>query len=282
LSQPPISDEDLKSYLLGNMSPPARSALEDRYLSDDGIYERLLAIEEELIDQQVRGLLPHTQAAYFKRQLLLSRDGLERLKFSQALTQLHSRGRRRAPRLILDVLSQWTRRRALVPSAITAMFLLAFAILWQDFRSEGPQSHATHVVNIHTHESKTQNPPRTVAAPSSSVTLFLRSLSRGNSAGNILRVPSRHAQVFLAAEIPGDLQSSYHATIQRVDSATPQAPANIFKRAAQSGTIVVSAEFTSEAFQDGAYIFTISMETEHHSAEEIIAYAFSVVGTSTS
>ena len=263
-----ISDEDLESYLLGDMPPPARSALEDRYLSDDGIYERLLAIEDELIDHQVHGLLSTSQRACLKEQLLLSEDGLERLKFAQALAQLHLHRRRRLPRRVADGLPQWSNRGALYPSAIGAMVLLAFAIFWRDFRTESVRPQAM-----------TQTAPRADHAPSSSVTLLLRSVSRDKSAGNILRVPGGHAHVFLEAQIAGDIKNSYHVTLQHSDSATIETPANVTTRASQSGTIVISADFSSESLKEGDYILTVSMETGQHSSEEIIAYALSVIRT---
>ena len=282
MSQQPISDEDLKSYLLGTMPPPACAALEDRYLSDDDTYERLQAIEEELIDQRARGLLPRSQRAYFEGHLLLSNDGLERLRFARALAQLHSHRRQSIARRLANLLR--SNRGALGLAAVSAVALLACAILWRDFRSESVRPQSTHLTNVLANESMTKSPPRGNHAPSPSVTLFLRSLSRDKSPGNILRVPSGYAHVVLEAETPGDVQNSYHVTIQRVDAddATLQTPTNIIKRAAQSGTIIVSAEFPPEFFRDGAYIFTISMETGHHSSEEIIAYEFSVVNTPTS
>jgi hypothetical protein len=100
--------------------------------------------------------------------------------------------------------------------------------------------------------------------------------------GNILRIPGGYTRVLLEAEFPGDERKSYHATIRPVDSDQAQTSTNIKKQMTQPGTIFISADFSAEPLEGGDYIFTIFMETQSHSSEEVMAYTFSVVRTPSS
>ena len=260
MGQNHISDEDLKSYLLGELPQPARTRLEERYLSDDDTYERLLAIEEELIDHHVQGLLSTGQWEPVKRGLLLGEDGLERLRLARALGQLRLQSGQRLSRRVAEGLRHWTSRKVLAPAAIGAAVLLIFVAFRGDFLR--PLTRDVSPMN---------------GVPSSTATLLLRSVSRDDSAGNVLRISRGQDRVRLEAEIPGDERKSYHITIRRADGGPIPTPADIVKRTASAGNVLIAADFNSESFQDGDYIFTIFMETGSHSAEEIIAYAFSVV-----
>jgi hypothetical protein len=264
MSQYPISDEDLKSYLLGTLPQPARALLEDRYLSDDDTYERLLAIEEELIDHHVYGLLSSREWEPLKRSLLLSKDGPERLRFARALEQVRLQTRQTLPGRLADGWRRSTYRKALAPVVIGAIGVLLCVTLWE----------STSHINRHT----AQPPIRGVSPVSSStVTLFLRSITRDKSAGNLLQIHGGQDRVRLEAEVPGDERNSYHVTIRRADDSQTLTSAAVTRRAVTAGDAVISADLSSASFKDGDYIFTVFMDTGSHSSEEIMAYSFSVV-----
>lgn len=269
-----ITDEDLKRYLLCNMPQPARAALEEHYLFDDETYERLLAIEEELIDQRAHGLLPLSQWEAFRRHLMLSEHAPQRLAFARALAQFHLQ-RRQTGRLA-HIVRQWTQRRALVHSVGGAMILFAVAILCWDL---GSNSHTVPGRSVH---------DRTSAAiagrvlhldrpPSPAVTLFLSPTSRGESAGNVLRIPRGDNRIVLEAEFPGDEAKSYRGIIQRVDGGPIRMASKLKKSRVQPGVVHVSADFAAEHLNEGDYIFTVFLEMGDRSSEEINAYTLSVI-----
>jgi hypothetical protein len=275
MNQSHVSDEELKSYLLGNLPQSARALLEEHYLADDEIYERLLAIEEELIDQHVQGLLSSRQWEPLKRSLLLAEDGPERLRFAQALAHLHSPGRQSFPTRLAGGLRQWTKRKALIPVAIGATVLLAFLTVL-------PESTRRQLIN--SDNSHTDRPlPRAEShmdgVPSSTVTLSLRSISRDPSASNILRISRGQDRVRLEAELPGDERESYRITVRRVEGGQIQTSSDVRKRPLKSGAVLISAGFSSDSFQEGDYIFTVFAATQTHASEEIMAYTFTVVRT---
>jgi anti-sigma factor RsiW len=81
-------DRRLMGYLLGQLSEQERIEFEDRYFSDDALFEYLGAVETELIDAYARGELPERDRAQFEQRLLKSPRF--RVRIAMAI-QLHAR-----------------------------------------------------------------------------------------------------------------------------------------------------------------------------------------------
>lgn len=79
------SDETLIRYLLGQLSEHDQSQLEEEYFSDDGAFERLCALEDELIDRYVRGKLSGAQRERFEKRFLQSPQQQKRIEFARSL-----------------------------------------------------------------------------------------------------------------------------------------------------------------------------------------------------
>ena len=90
-----ISDREdlLTRFLLGETTEHERAEVEDRLLSDEEFYERLLAAEGELVDAYVRGELPAGERARFEESFSFSARRGERVEFARGLlesaTRLH-------------------------------------------------------------------------------------------------------------------------------------------------------------------------------------------------
>jgi hypothetical protein len=75
----------LRGFLLGTLSDRDREMLESSVLSDDALYELLLSVEEDLIDETVRGELPPAEAKSFLHYLARTPDGARRLELARCL-----------------------------------------------------------------------------------------------------------------------------------------------------------------------------------------------------
>ena len=62
----PVSDDLMKRYLLGDVSDEEQIRLEECYFVDDDVFEQLSALEDELIDDYVRGELAEPQRNQFE------------------------------------------------------------------------------------------------------------------------------------------------------------------------------------------------------------------------
>ena len=86
----------MKNYLLGNLDPTERSALEERILCDPEVYEQLLAAEKELIDQYLAGRLSKLEQHQFETHFLTTAERQKDLRFGRlAKERLNSTTRRR-------------------------------------------------------------------------------------------------------------------------------------------------------------------------------------------
>ncbi len=122
----------LNKFLLGRLSEGERAAVEDRIISDDDFFERLLVAEDEMIDAYTGDELSAGERKLFEAHFPSVPHNLERLEFAKTLRQslVEKRGE---PISGVVVKSGWSTfvqhfwlHRPLAWA--TAMVLLAFAI----------------------------------------------------------------------------------------------------------------------------------------------------------
>ncbi|HLE62954.1 MAG TPA: hypothetical protein VI750_07440, partial [Pyrinomonadaceae bacterium] len=75
----------MTQYLLGELSQPEQTALEERYFSDSGLFVQLLETENDLIDDYARGHLSATLRRRFEQHYLAHPKRRARLRFGEAL-----------------------------------------------------------------------------------------------------------------------------------------------------------------------------------------------------
>lgn len=75
----------MKEYLLGTLGAEERSALEERMLRDPQVYEELLAVEKDLIDQYEAGRLSKLEKHQFETHLLITAERRKNLRFGKLL-----------------------------------------------------------------------------------------------------------------------------------------------------------------------------------------------------
>lgn len=78
-------DKQLISYLLGELTGEQREGLEERFCHDADLFERMLALRDDLIDDYLRGQLPSQQLRQFERYFLATPQQRERIENARAL-----------------------------------------------------------------------------------------------------------------------------------------------------------------------------------------------------
>lgn len=78
-------EQTVERYLLGEMLESERVALEEQYFSDERLFERIVQVENELVDRYARGLLPSATRDSFEKHYLSHPKRRERAKFAEAL-----------------------------------------------------------------------------------------------------------------------------------------------------------------------------------------------------
>ena len=91
MAKDPVSDGVMMRYLLGDVSDEERVQLEERYFVDDGVFEQLSALEDELIDDYIRGELAESQRKQFELHFLTSVERRQKLAFAESFAQYLSK-----------------------------------------------------------------------------------------------------------------------------------------------------------------------------------------------
>jgi Tfp pilus assembly protein PilN len=133
----------LRRYLLGELSDEEQSREEERFLTDRDYFERLLLVEDDLMDEYVSGMLSHEERERVERRFLLSPKRQERVSLAGNLRRyaierpaIQDQEQAHDKYDLIPFLS-WPRKRVnalLVPCAVVAM-IIAAAILFREMAS---------------------------------------------------------------------------------------------------------------------------------------------------
>ena len=127
----------LARYLLGQLPEQEQSAVEQQYFNNDGYFEHVLVIEDELIDKYLQGSLSERSRQLFEQNFLVSGRRREKLQLAQALmeavgaTKVKSAGNRQS-------VSVWSASRTFFGSQFrlirlampVAAMVLAVGVSW--------------------------------------------------------------------------------------------------------------------------------------------------------
>lgn len=80
-----VSEQEMRTYLLGGLSPERHTELAAEIHNDVELQEELLAIKEELFDQYLAGNFTTDEQEYFKTHFLSSESGQRKLRFATLL-----------------------------------------------------------------------------------------------------------------------------------------------------------------------------------------------------
>jgi hypothetical protein len=132
------SENLIRRYLLGELAEAAQSALEQEFLIDRGKFDRVWAVENELIDSYVRGEMSHADRKRFEGHYLASPLHRERVAIAESfLTNIdRAPGEKMVEASEKESVVPWRRRfplrsPLLVFGVIFVMaLLLTFSIVW--------------------------------------------------------------------------------------------------------------------------------------------------------
>ncbi len=145
-----MDKEELRSYLLGTLEADGRVALEEKILCEPDVYEELLIVEEDLIDQYVAGGLSGAERDQFETHFLITAERQKNLRFGKLLKRYlnspsapvarenvseaagHVRQPAPAParKSLSSYLSAFQRRPALAFSALIVVFAGIVFLSW--------------------------------------------------------------------------------------------------------------------------------------------------------
>ena len=78
-----VNEQEMRSYLLGVLTPERRTELEELARTNENFREELLALEEELVEQYLAGVLTDDENRSFEAEILTTERGQQQLHFAQ-------------------------------------------------------------------------------------------------------------------------------------------------------------------------------------------------------
>ena len=119
----PDIQESLKRYLLGELADGAREQIEKDLLASDELFEELLVIEDEIVDEYLTKKLNPEDRDRFEQHFLSTPERFEQLNFARALNRYVSTGKPQpAPRGFLPFITRQ-------PVGVHAISFLILAVL---------------------------------------------------------------------------------------------------------------------------------------------------------
>lgn len=233
---PERDDEMMIRYLLGELAEGERVELEDRFFGDDELYERLTAVEGDLLDDYARGRLPTARRAALEATLLATPGGRARLAFARALVERTPVAPADAPaRSVWSALASWFggHRSIAVAGLAAAALAVVAGVSWLAVQKEAepPPPERAHTPEPAPQPAPTPTPKPTPAPappppapqsapPARSVVAF--AFAAQTARGSVeelrtLRVPVAAETVRLRLDLEPDEHARYTAVLKTAD-----------------------------------------------------------------
>ena len=296
-----MSDQgSMKRYLLGRASPEERIDLEQRYLSDPGLFEEFTEVENDLIDSYVRGRLSDLDRDEFERQYPDSPHRRRRVQFASALAEV-SREPSRAPsvqkssfwqRLTLPFQARPRLQWGLAVGAMTMILAVGWLKMTNDRRLQ-PSLPAPSVERTATpHSPTTAAPPMNGRAPSSGTAEgtevarvdrpeleeFTMQLTPGisrsvGSGAKVFAVPSKVSWINVRLTLDNDEHPVYAAVVETAEGSVIQR-INGLRSQLSGGDKVVTLRLASGSIRAGDYVIRLNgSQGAEGSEEEVDVYS---------
>jgi hypothetical protein len=278
----PQPDETLiRRYLLGDLPESEANSLEQQYFTDDEAFERVWAVENDLVDDYVAGRLAAGDRGRFERRYLASPRHRERLATARAL-----RG--------AGVASSRRRAIPVLGWAVAAVVLLAVVAGWlsrsrpsDTRRAAGrPAETATMAPGVGP-VAPTLPPPESPSAsrarPSVTLTFALSPiLVRGSSPSPELRISPGTEEILLqlegdGSEVPGGPPRQLTVTVRTVEGKPIWKGEARVASAAVHPNRLATVRLPAARLPPGDYILALSAADASRREADLRKYYFRVV-----
>jgi len=242
-----IDDEDaITRYLLGLSSDEERSAIVERLFQDQDYFDRIRAVECDLLDRYSRGEMTASERELVEGSLLASDEGRRMLDFARGLAAVQKRpGKRRTPYLLIAAV-------VLVAAAIGLLSLV------------GKNHNA-----VETRAMPSLSAPQALPSPSVAFSVLLTpGATRGGGEIKRLAIPPGTDLVQLQLDLEGDRHPFYTATLKTTSGTQVWEQAALNPQSDGSALCRVPAG----VFKSGSYELTLTAASGR--SPEVVAYYY--------
>jgi len=243
--------ERIRRYLLGRLSNGAGEELEQNILTNAELFEELLVVEDELIDEYLAGKLDQDERASFEQHFLATPERHEQLRFARALNRYVTVASLRE----IAAGNFWPASKSsptflFRAAAALAVVALITGMVWFILhRSSSPETFATLNLTISqsTRGEGAQAPKIKIPLSEDALKIVLRLPDRSPTAGSY--------QVELESD--NGQNRSLKTFAQDGQSVTVMIPAGELKRGQYSLKVFTVGSDGAEQRINGNYLFTV-------------------------
>lgn len=262
-----IEHQEIREFLLGNLPSGQQTLLEERLLTHDELYEELVIIEDELVDEYLGNELSSTDRRRFESHFLAAPEHQEKLRFAQTFRQyvaaeapVPAEARVASSPNVEASSARWwgflPARNPLAAYALAAaMVLLAIGatwVVWERF-STSPR-----------------NPDRVVTA------VLRPGLSRGlGTQDNRVTVAGDVGTVRLQLLLPETRYAAFQATLLDIDNREVVFPATV-RTEVINGQRTAVLDIPADVLSPGDHSIKLSGVDEQGNRESLATYSFRV------
>jgi anti-sigma factor RsiW len=266
----PKDNRLILSYLLGELKGPDKEKFEERYFTEDELFDQIQAIKHDLIDDYVHDRLSNVQRKQFEQHFRRNPRGWEEVEFSRAVRKtLQSPEARTSP-------DRYSLRRALVALGMAAGLLFVVGIMISTYTENGNLRQ-----QLGSYEAQKVAAPEARPAPSFVVDRLLldasalRIFAGRNEASTdtqVFRVSKDAAVVEITLRFPNpDANERYTAVLSDAEG-VERASVGHLSPSITNGVGRVTALFPSAYLTQGSYVIRLKINR----GETVESFAFSL------
>jgi hypothetical protein len=258
-------DELMIAYLLGATSASEAERLDELSIADDEFAARLAAVENDLVDDYVRGELPADRRERFRSVYLASPVRRQKIAAAESLVSIADRRGAAAgfPRWAL--------------AAAACLLLTAGGLLI--LRVPGPPPPAASPSRPQAAQLPPVQPPSAPPAPRSPITvaLVLPPQLRGVASIPTLNLPPAADRAQFHLEMESDEFSAYRVALRNPATSRVMWQSEALRSEKGGQTNTVSVSVPTDLFQTQNYTFELTGVTGGGGGEFVGSYSFRVV-----
>jgi anti-sigma factor RsiW len=278
----PDQEKRMAQYLLGQLPEEEQAELERRYLTDDALFEELVAAEDDLRDAYDRGELSRLDREAFEQRLLTAPAQQTQQEFARTLCRYLKKTNSKVGPLVqpeakwrswLEVLGArpWI---VFVPALSVTILVLLAGSWWLGRRGSQVPPGTSQTASVNTPSGGRLSTGGQGPETRTMGFVLNRGLIRGSEGSEPLVIPPEVSQVRLEARVEADYPL-YEAVLQTVESKQIWTKGNLEAETVPGGKRIL-LYLSSSLLTPGDYILTLRGLPPAGHPEIVAEYTFRV------
>lgn len=278
------NDSVIRRFLLGDVDEEERERIERRFISDRETYEKIVVVEDELIEDYLEGSLTTADREKFLAQYGQTREEQRRLRIIQAIKQ-HAGARAKPTQIATKTRSKWPvvlslprlrNARFFVPVAAILIIVFVIGLVWlRDVRNQRAQENKR--LTIERELAELNSPSAVHPDTAQAVSLILAPITH-RAAGPQPEHRTRADVSILELKllwIQKEQYSSYRAVLQRVGDGQQLSVPNL-QVEKRDGSSAVLLKIPTRLLSRGLYQVSLTGFGSDHTPSHTEEYTFTV------